>query len=443
MALLFAAGVFAFTPSGALAQAAYEQDPINYLSAPVDDPVARLQKRIDAGEVKLERDPRHGYLGSLLKALDIPASSQTLVFSKTSFQRDRISPGSPRALYFNDGTYVGWVQGGEVIEVATTDPNLGTIFYTLDQHGGKLHKQEAEVAAPRFVRQSASCLQCHGSTMTRDVPGLLVRSVFPDKDGQPVLSAGTFLTTQESPMSQRWGGWYVTGVLDKQRHMGNVTLKDPDAANPAALLDAAAAATDDLSGRFDTSAYLTGHSDVVALLVLQHQAQVHNLLTRANYLTRVALRDETAMNGVLGRPDTGHSETTLSRIKDAAEPLVRAMLFCDEAPLGRVEGSSNFADEFEARGPRDRGGRSLRDLDLNRRVFQYPVSYLVYSEQFDALPEPAKDYVYRRLWDVLTGADDGPQFSHLTANRRRSALQILLETKKGLPSYWKAPASND
>src|SRR5436190_7713983 len=227
-AFLFLVLVMVVADSQALAQATYEQDPINYLSAPVDDPVARLQKRMQSGEVKLERDTKHGYLESLLKALNIPVSSQTLVFSKTSFQRDRISPTMPRALYFNDDTYIGWVQGGEVIELATTDPHLGTVFYTLDQHGGKIHQQGegAEPAAPRFVRQSASCLQCHGSTMTRDIPGLLVRSVFPDRDGQPVLSAGTFLTTQESPMSQRWGGWYVTGVLDGQRHMGNVTLKD-------------------------------------------------------------------------------------------------------------------------------------------------------------------------------------------------------------------------
>jgi hypothetical protein len=433
--------VLAAAPTRVVAQAAYEQDPINYLSAPVDDPVARLQKRIDAGEVKLTRDRKHGYLESLLKALNVPVSSQTLVFSKTSFQRDRISPATPRALYFNDDTYVGWVQGGEVIELATTDAHLGTVFYTLDEHGGKIHKQGDGPAAPRFVRQSASCLQCHGSTMTRDVPGLLVRSVFPDKDGQPVLSAGTFLTTQESPMSQRWGGWYVSGILDGQRHMGNVTVKDQDVANPQALLDAAAAAKpSDLAGRFDAAPYLTGHSDVVALLVLQHQAQVHNLLTRANYQTRIALRDEAAMDAALGRPGTEHSETTLSRIKDAGEPLVRAMLFCDEAPLGKVEGSSGFEAEFEARGPRDREGRSLRDLDLNRRVFKYPVSYLIYSEQFDALPEPVKDYVYRRLWDVLTGADDSAPFSHLTANRRRSALEIVLETKKGLPAYWKLPA---
>ena len=238
-------------------------------------------------------------------------------------------------------------------------------------------------------------------------------------------------------MSQRWGGWYVTGLLDGQRHMGHLTLKDQDVTNPEALLDAAGATkTADLTGRFDTAPYLTGHSDVAALLVLQHQAQVHNLLTRANYQARIALRDETAMNAALGRPDTEHSETTLNRIKDAGEPLVRAMLFCDEAPLGRVEGSSGFEEEFEARGPRDSDGRSLRDLDLNRRVFKYPVSYLIYSEQFDALPEPVKDYVYRRLWDVLCGRDDGGGFDHLKRSARRKMIEILLDSKPGLPPYW-------
>jgi hypothetical protein len=416
----------------ARAQATYEHEPINYLSAPVSDPVAQLQKRVDAGTAKLEFDKANGYLASLLKELKVPVSSQGLVFSKTSFQRDRISPSNPRALYFNDDTYVGYVPGGDVIELASTDPNLGTVFYTLDQ-------RKRDCAAPTFVRQTYNCLQCHASGQTRDVPGLMIRSIYPDSSGQPLLSAGTFVTTQQSPLSERWGGWYVTGQHGRQRHMGNVTVIAAAVdASPAKLLDTEAGANlADLSGKFDTSAYLTGGSDVAALMVFAHQAQMHNLLTRANYQTRLALRDEAAMNQSLGRPADQHSETTLARIKDAGDPLVRYMLFCDEAALGKLEGCDQFQNQFEAAGPRDAKGRSLRELDLKRRVFKYPCSYLIYSAQFDALPDAVKDYVYRRLWEVLSGADTSGDFSHLNATTRRAIVEILRDTKKGLPDCWR------
>ena len=457
----------AFLATPARADEIYEREPINYFGAAARDPVARLQQALERGEAKLERNEANGYLSSLLEQLKIPASSQTLVFTKTSFQRDRITPANPRALYFDDDTYVGWVPGGDVLELASTDPELGTVFYTLDQR-----KPEARIEAggpkeqsPQLVRQNASCLQCHGSSMTRDVPGLLLRSVYSDASGQPVLSAGTFLTTQESPFAQRWGGWYVTGSHGRQRHMGNVFVGGAGASGVANsglagsggggsdgrassdspdLIDADAGANvTDLSGKFDVSAYPRPGSDVVALMVLAHQAQMHNLLTRANYQTRLALRDEAAMNESLGRSGGGHSQTTLSRVKDAGEPLVRYMLFCDEAPLGKVEGSGEFDRDFEARGPRDRQGRSLRELDLKRRMFKYPLSYLIYSEQFDALPGPVKDYVYRRLWDVLNGrgdgGGDGADFSHLSGATGAAIIEILRDTKKGLPAYWGSP----
>jgi hypothetical protein len=415
------------------AQPTYEQEPINYLTAPVTDPVANLQKRIASGEVKLDHNDRNGYLDSVLRLLDIPVSSQSLVFSKTSFQRDHISPANPRALYFDDDTYVGWVRGADVIEVAATDPNLGPVFYTLDQHTAA-----QPGTPPNFVRTTHSCLQCHGGTMTRDTPGLLVRSVFPDSSGQPVLSAGTFLTTQSSPWSQRWGGWYVTGTHGSQRHMGNAVVANES--NPDQSLDREAGANlTDLSSRVDTAALPSPHSDIVALLVLEHQAQMHNLLTRANYQARLALRDQQAMNRALGRPDAQPSDSTKARIESAGEALVRCMLFADEPVFtDEIAGTSTFADEFEAKGPKDAMGRSLRDFDLKRRLFRYPCSYLIYSASFDALPAEMKDFVYRRLWQVLNADDiDAGPYAHLKRSQRRAILQILAETKQGLPDYWK------
>ncbi len=166
------------------------------------DPVANLQKRIDARKVRLEYDQQHGYLASVLRELKISTASQTLVFSRTSFQARLISPKHPRALYFNDDVHVGWVPRGEVLEIASTDPQLGPVFYTLEQR---------KTERPAFVRQNDACLQCHASSMTRDTPGYIVRSVFADATGQPLLRNGTFLIDQESPLKERWGGWYVSG----------------------------------------------------------------------------------------------------------------------------------------------------------------------------------------------------------------------------------------
>lgn len=401
----------------------YEQDPIRYSSAPVNDPVARLQKRIDARQVELRFDDRHGYLASLLAELKAPVSSQTLVFSRTSLQRSRISPKKPRALYFGDDAYVGWVNGGDMIEVAATDPKQGLIFYTLEQR---------RTQKPKFVRQTDTCLQCHGGSMTRDTPGLLIRSVFPDPGGDPILPAGTFLVTHESPLKERWGGWYVTGKHGNQLHMGNQVTEEDVAAAGKMDLSAGANVTD-LAGRFKTSEYLSPHSDIVALMVLEHQAEMHNRIARANYGTRLAIRDSDEMNKALGEKPGHRSDSTLRRIKSVCEPLVEYMLFANEAKLtGKIEGTSAFAKDYRARGPRDSAGRSLRDLDLERRLLKHPCSPVVYSEAFDGLPAEAMQYVSRRLSEVLTGQDASKTFQHLSPEDRRAILEILKETKPGL-----------
>ena len=101
-----------------------------------------------------------------------------------------------------------------------------------------------------------------------------------------------------------------------------------------------------------------------------------------------------------------------------------------------VRGTSSFSQEFTARGPQDQQGRSLRQFDLKTRVFRYPCSYLIYSDCFDALPEPVLERVYQRLWDVLTGEDEAEKFAHLSAADRTAILEILRDTKDGLPDYW-------
>jgi hypothetical protein len=405
-----------------------DEDVIRYQSTPPNDPVARLQRRLDQGEAKLNFQEPHGYLLSVLRQLSVPLSSQTLVFSKTSSQQQLISPAAPRALYFNDSVYVGWVRGGDVVELAAVDPSQGTMFYTLDQH---------VAAQPKFKRRE-ECLQCHASPKTLGVPGLLLRSVVPAADGSPLLQADSFFTDQSSPLKQRWGGWYVTGTHGNQRHMGNVWVKDKE--HPERLDPESGANVTSLHGQFDVSAYATAHSDLVALMILAHQTHLHDLISRVNWETRIALHQQATENKALGVPADTWSDAARDRIHNAVETLLRYMLFTDEARLeAPVRGVSDFAREFAASGPRDRAGRSLRDLDLDRRMFRYPCSFLIYSEAFGALPKPALGYFYRRLWEVLTGKDQDAVFAALTRSDRQAILTILRETMADLPSYWQRP----
>ncbi len=400
------------------AQLDFEQEPIRYSSATATDPIARLIELIKSGETTITWEPKHGYLTSLMKELEVPESSQVLVFSKTSLQISRITPKTPRAVYFNDDVYLGWVQNGDVVEISAADPHLGATFYTLDQR---------ITDTPVFARETAKCLQCHGSSHTRRTPGHIVRSVFPDAGGQPVYRLGTHLTDDTSLFSERWGGWYVTGTHGQQRHMGNCILADESVSEK---LDVESGANvTDLSSYFQLRPYLTPHSDIVALMVLQHQATMHNILTAANHSGRITMRDAEIMNKALERPDGFESESTDRRFSSAAENIVRGLLFCDEAKLtDHVAGTSGYAEEFSARGPFDSSGRSLRQFDLRARLFRYPCSFLIYSNSFTALPIGVKSRVWQRLQQILSGADDSPRFAHLSLEVRQAILEILLAT---------------
>ncbi|MCA9027227.1 MAG: hypothetical protein KDA86_18610 [Planctomycetaceae bacterium] len=416
-----------FTSRESFAQLDFEGEPINYNTAPESNRIAELAARLESGEIELEYDKKHGYLPSLLEALDVPVSSQMLVFSKTSFQLRRISPRRPRALYFNDDVYIGWVQRGDVIEISTADRELGGVFYTLSQ-------EESE--QPRFIRDRGQCLTCHASSRTADVPGHFVRSVYADDDGEPLFGFGTFTTDDRSPFVERWGGWYVSGTHGKQRHMGNVMMESYE--DEKAFDREAGANVTNLETLLNVSPYLTETSDIVSLMVLEHQSQTHNQITRTAFETRSALHYDSVMNKALDREADYRSDTTTRRIDSVADKLIDRLLFVGEFPLeAPVEGTSGFANDFVSRGPFDSQGRSLRELDLTHRLMKYPCSYLIYSQSFDGLPDVAKEVIYRRLHQILTGADNDERYAHLTPAIRKSILQILRETKNDLPDYWK------
>ncbi|MEO5742554.1 MAG: hypothetical protein ABIS29_18365, partial [Vicinamibacterales bacterium] len=351
---------------------------------------------------------------SVLKALDIPPSSQTLVFSENSLQRAYISKATPRAIYFNDTVSVAWAKGAETMEATALDATQGVHFYSIPQ---------IQKPKPQFVQRDADCLQCHLLPQTHGVPGILTMSVLPLSDNKNDYAQG-WEVDHRTPIEDRWGGWYVTGAQVTVKHLGNVpVLHVPRSyvrADVAPKLTVASEA-------FNTAAHLTPHSDVVALMVLNHQTRMVNLLTRLGWQSRIA-----AQGG-------GRAAVLPPQVRDTAHELVDYLLFVDEAPLpSPMRGASTFTKDFSSRGPRDSKGRSLRDLDLTRRLLRYPCSYMIYTEAFDALPPSTLAIVYERMWAILSGTVTDSDYATLSVNDRRAVVEILRETKSGLPDYFTA-----
>jgi hypothetical protein len=327
------------------------------------NPVAELDRKVREGKVDLKFDGAQGYLRALLAALDIPIESQMVVYSKTSVQALRIDPHNPRTLFFNDSVIVGWVRGG-FIEIAVQDPQKGILFYTVDQrpwvHQDRM--KNAEARAHSLFEPRQDCLNCHVSRATFGIPGTLLRSVSTGPDGIPGAGTPQLNTDLRTPFDQLWGGWYVSGSSGSQHHRGNGVLA------------------------FNTDAYLSPYSDIVALMVFEHQTRTMNLIARAAGDPRVV------------------------------NELADSLLFSGEPPLtDKITGSSGFAEKFAARGP-------LRQFDLERRLMRYPCSYMIYTEAFDALPAPVKDAIYRRIWQTLP-----------TKTHGREAMEILRTSRKDLP----------
>jgi hypothetical protein len=366
---------------------------IAYGRGTIETPVARLNERLAAGAARLPFDPQTGYLKATLEALDISPDSQVLVYSPTSFQASKITRQNPRAIYFNDTVAVGWIRGADLLEITAQDPRHGTLFYSIGQ---------TEAEKPQFNRQE-QCVSCHLTWDTLGVPGLTVKTTFPRKAPGEFLNGGP--VDHRRPMAERWSGWFVTGLQAPSIHMGNRPLIQPTPAEgPAPRLIS-------VEGQFDTTGYLRTTSDIVALMILEHQTQASNLITWAGWEAR------------LGDP---------ARTKAAADALADYLLFVGEAPLPEpIAGSPAFVEAFMSRGPRDTKGRSLRDLKLDGRLMQHPLSYMVYTPMFDALPEAARNIVRARLTAVLSGADTAPKYAHLTPADRQSILEILRDTRPG------------
>jgi hypothetical protein len=373
--------------------------------SPKADPVAEFKST----QKGLMFEPGTGYLRSLLKELKIDPSSQMLVWSKSSLQTEKINRKNPRAIYFNEDTYVGWIPGASLIEIMSIHPTKGAIFYkVLNTKGGGTKIEEEDL----------QCSRCHGSRNRGLVPELFTESSHVAESSYPRPLTPSRRVRMSTPIKHRWGGWYVTGTHGKERHMGNAISGGTDEA-PLINREAFANLTS-LSKLINTKKYLTPHSDIVALMVSEKQMFIQNTLSQASLDLQT-----------FDEPDD-----------EACEPLVRALLCSYEAKItSPMKGTSQFASVYAASAPKDSKGRSFSQLDMNTRILKYSCSPLIYSKSFDAIPERGRKIIWQRFEEILSGKDDSEPFKHLTADLRKAIREILSETKPEFAAFLKQNSS--
>jgi hypothetical protein len=382
----------------------FEKAPVLYTKKNPSDPVDQAARTLRANRALGWKpfDKNLGYLPAVLEMLGVPPESQMLVFSKTSLQRQPISPENPRALYFSDTVYVGYIPGAPDIEVAAVDPELGTIFYTV-------HQDKDE---PVRFRRSNDCLQCHASARSMGVPGFVLRSLDTDAAGEIIPTTDTERISHCTPFSERWGGWFVSDAPAEWPHRGNapgVKAVSPESADSR------------IKSISTSSQYPVEGSDTLALLVHDHQTHMHNYITRLH------------MEGLERISEYGHVRYLEIQIR----AFLRYLLFTEEAKFpAKLEGSPSFREAFQKNARRDSKGRSLKDFDLTKRLFRYPCSFLIDSDAFRKLPQMVRDAVLARLHSILTGRDSHPDFQNLDPDDLKAVLEILKETAPDLTAGW-------
>lgn len=385
-----------------------EYPQIGYGKNPPADPYTLLMKTLAAKGEKLPFVAEgHGYLDGLLQALGIDASSQMLVFSKSSLKQRFISPQTPRSMFFTDEVYVTYVPGSRSLEVTAMDPMQGPVFFDVSQDvkAEKPYKQETD-----------RCLRCHDTySMTGGgVPRFMLSSVITAADGNIVSHELSEITEQSTPVEERWAGWYVTGMSGKQTHRGNFIVEDVSVLSKRPWVGVINLGN--LDQFVDLAAYPRKTSDIVALLVLQHQVEVQNRLVRLNYESRKLL--------------AANSKIAAAELQALIKPLLQVMFMADEPQLvDAVQGSSGYQQWFEKRGPAAKDGKSLRQFDLQTRTFRYRLSYLIYSDAVAALAAPVKQLLFSDITAVLAGDSTLLDGKTLPADERQAIRDILQATK--------------
>ena len=402
----------------------YELEPHGYFSKDAKDPVTLLMKRVQRGEVLIKEPNGKPLVERLLRELGLNKDTQVLVFSRTSLQRREVSYSNPRALYFNESVYLGWMPNGR-IEIASFDPELGPIFY---------FQRELDDASSPLLARTRSCLGCHAGDATNFLPGSLGRSVYPDKSGRSLRSIDDYRRSgHHIPLHDRYGGWFVSGNHGAMRHMGNaiasreggkITIDREQFAN-----------LEKLDRFFSTEAYPAPGSDIAALLVFDHQVTMHHRLVEAAYRARQSLFDSK-----LDPKETDVSKLSKGRSTDefleGRDKVVDYLLFRDETPIPKVSCDPAFRRAFSANRIADRRKRSLKDLRLDGRIFENRCSYMIYSPTFNQFPPMLKGAIYARIHEILTSPKPVEGFDYLGRDEKRRILEILDETKEDLPPGW-------
>jgi hypothetical protein len=404
---LLAPGAAAAAEVDPLAFADLEAPEHDYWNRTPKDPFTRIKDDLEQGKLPLDESSEKAYLESLLKALKIPASSQLLVYSTTSLQLRFISPRNPRAIYFNEEIYIGYIPGGK-IEVVSIDPELGAIFYIFDIPQGGVRP---------VAERSERCMKCHADEDTREVPGIAIKSVIPGPTGGGLESYRRGLSGHEIPLSDRFGGWHVTGAGGVAKHWGNQIGRF----TPQGIVTSPLPPGE----QFDWSVYPVATSDLLAHLVFEHQAGFVNRVVETHYRLRSAL----------ARGKGSFLEADRADMERQVGELTRYLLFADEAtlPEGGIQGDPAFREAFLANRRPARGGESLRDFDLKTHLFRNRCSHLIYTPLFQSLPEGFRRRIYQRMARALAVSPADPEFAHLRPDEKARLRDILKETVPDWP----------
>ena len=393
--------LFSFSGYSVSLSVNFEDKIHSYHEKKPDDPFAQLKNELESKKIDLNFQNEKDYLNWLLNELYISKHSQLLVYSTTSLQLSRISPYNPRAIYFSDDLYLGYVPGGQ-IEVIGIDPQLGAIPYIFDL------PQKNEIKHPKIYR-STRCMKCHASQEFGGSPSLLLSSVIPAHGGGTIDSFRKNSFGHEIQFKDRFGGWHITGhnpfPISWANQIGVMSNnKVGRIPNPPGKY-------------FKWEKYPTKSSSIISHLLLEHQVGFTNRCIDIIYRYRELISK------------TSNLEIDQKRkkfISQGTGKLLNYLLFKNEVPLENFRITSNdaFLNDFQTS---SNNSSKLRRLNLKSRLFDYRCSYMIFSNSFSGLPLEFKIELFNQLFKIMAPKQKSvpDEFSYLEEKEREIIHQVL------------------